>query len=197
MELKFVDIIKRFFPKGQIWIFQTYFNYLIDGISVEFSRLYDKAKQSYDDINIIDSSVLAVEHSKDYLLTQGLYTRAEIQRIIVEYLNKDFDIKEVIEDFANFIGTNIEFGTVVNPFMIGRSTIGNRLGDPLINNTRAILYIKFLDVDDVSNIAKVKDLVAYLNPPYLQVVYNDTNTNINTPFIIGRNTTGNPLGIIT
>lgn len=197
MDLRFINLIKSFFPKGVIWDFQKGFNDLIEGFAVEFGRSYDTILKFFNDFNIVNSTNLAVTHSKDYLITLGLFTPAELQEIIVNYLNKDLDIKEVIEDFATFIGANIEFGIVVAPFMAGRSTTGNRLGDPAINNTRMLLFIKFLDVDDVANIAKIKNLVDFLKPPYINIVYNDTNTNINTPFIAGRNTTGNPLGIIT
>lgn len=196
MGLKFINLIKSFFPVGKIWEFQTNFQYLIDGASIEFSRAYEKAKKFYEDFNLIQSFNLAREHSLDYFITQSLYTNPELQRIIVDYINKNIQLKEVIEDFASFIGTPIEFGAIINAFIVGRSTTGNALGDPLFNNTRMVLYIKFLDVNDVNNIRKIKDLVAYLKPPYLQVVYNTTNDVQNIPFIVGRNTPGNPLGQI-
>ncbi len=149
MDLKFVSLIKSFFPKGKIWEFQPNFNSLINGISIEFGRVYDKATTFYNEFNLIDSSSLAVEHSKDYLISQGLFTSIELQRIIVQYLNQDYGLQSIIEDFATFIGCDLEFSGVPNPFVVGRSTIGNYLGDPLINNTRCILYIQFNDVNDV------------------------------------------------
>lgn len=196
MDLKFVNILNRFLPKGKFWEDQPDIIKLLNGTSDEFKRAYDDSKYFYENFNIISSSKLAVQHSLDYLITQDLYSRAELQRIIVEYLNKDYGLKDAIIDFTDFIGTPIEFGTIPNPFIVGRSTAGNILGDPAYDNTRAILYIKFLDVNDVNNIRKTKDLVEYLVPPYLKIVYNTTNDVQNKLFIVGSNTAGNPLGQI-
>lgn len=196
MDLKFSTLLNNFFPKGKFWEMQENITKVIDGTSDEFNRIYQKSKTFYQDFNIIESFELADKHAEDYLISKNIYTNAELQRIIVDYLNKDETLKEVIMDFANFINTPIEFGAITNPFMAGRSTAGNALGDPLYNNARMILYIKFLDINDVNNIRKIKDLVAYLKPPYLNVIYNTTNDVQNIPFITGRNTTGNPLGQI-
>jgi len=196
MELKFFRILNSFLPKGKFWEAQNNIKKINEGISDEFGSLYSAAKSFYQDFNIIQSSILADKHAEDYLISKNTYAKQELQRIIVNYLNKDNDLKQVIEDFANFIGTPIEFGGIPNPFMTGRSTTGNALGDPVYNNSRMILYVRFLNVDDVNNIRKVKNLVSYLKPPYLQVVYNTTNDVENIPFIVGRNTTGNPLGQI-
>ena len=196
MDLKFVTLIKSFFPQGNIWEFQSNFLSLINGISVEFGRVYDKATTFYNEFNLINSYSLAIDYSKDYLVKQGLFTNVELQRIIVQYLNKDYVLQSIIEDFATFIGCDLEFSGVPNPFVVGRSTIGNYLGDPLINNTRCILYIKFNDIYDVDNIRKMKELISYIKPPYLRVIYNTTSDITDTPFIVGRNTTGNPLGQI-
>lgn len=196
MDLKFINILTNFLPKGKFWEDQPYVKKIIAGVSNEYSIVYEKAKYFYTTFNIIKSQELATIHSQDYLITQGLYTKAELQRIIVKYLNKDYDLKFIIEDFADFIGTGIEFGSVASPFIVGRNTIGNSLGDPTYNNTRMMLYVKFLNVNDVINIRKVKDLIKYLKPPYLQVIYNTTNDVNNNLFITGSNTTGNPLGQI-
>jgi len=196
LDLKFVALIKSFFPDGKFWEFRNNFGHLIDGMSVEFSRAYEKAKLFYSEFNIINSESLAREHSQDYLIKQGLYTNRELQRIIVEYLNKDFQLEEIINDFADFIGADIEYSSIVNPFMVGRNTTGNRLGDINYNSNRMLLYIKFNDIYDIGNIAKIKELMRYLKPPYLRVIYNTTSDVINIPFIVGRNTAGNPLGQI-
>lgn len=196
MDLKFINILTNFLPKGKFWEDQPYVNKIIAGVSNEYSIVYEKAKYFYTTFNIIKSQELATVHSQDYLITQGLYNKAELQRIIVKYLNKDYDLKFIIEDFADFIGTGIEFGSVASPFIVGRNTIGNSLGDPTYNNTRMMLYVKFLNGNDVVNIRKVKDLIKYLKPPYLQVIYNTTNDVNNNLFITGSNTTGNPLGQI-
>lgn len=196
MDLKFINILTNFLPKGKFWEDQPYVKKIIAGISNEYLMVYEKAKYFYTTFNIIKSQELATVHSQDYLITQGLYTKAELQRIIVKYLNKDYDLKFIIEDFADFIGTGIEFESVASPFIVGRNTIGNSLGDPTYNNTRMMLYVKFLNVNDIINIRKVKDLIKYLKPPYLQVIYNTTNDVNNNLFITGSNTTGNPLGQI-
>lgn len=196
MDLKFATLLNSFLPKGKFWEMQNNISKITEGISDEFSRVYMDSKNFYNNFNIIESFTLANEHSKDYLITENIYTNPELQRIIVNYLNKDNKLKEVIEDFASFINTPIEFGAVPSPFIVGRNTTGNALGDPLFNNPRMVLYIKFLDVNDVNNIKKIKNLVKYLMPPYLQVIYNTTNDIENIPFIVGRNTTGNPLGQI-
>lgn len=196
MDLKFSTLLNSFFPKGKFWERQEEIKKVVNGTSDEFSRIYTKSKEFYNNFNIIETDVLASVHAQDYLISKNVYTSRELQRIIVNYLNKDNKLKEVIVDFANFIGTPIEFGSIPYPFMVGRSTTGNPLGDPNYTNPRMVIYVKFLDVNDVNNIRKVKDLVAYLKPPYLEVIYNTTNDVENIPFIVGRNTAGNPLGQI-
>jgi len=72
MDLKFVTLLKSFFPKGKIWEFQTNVNYLINGLSVEYGRAYNASKEFYNNFNIINSEVLASPHGKDYLIIEGL-----------------------------------------------------------------------------------------------------------------------------
>ncbi len=127
MDIKFVKVLKLFFPKGKIWIFQENFTYLIDGISIEFGRIYDKAKQFYEDFNIIESDALAVEHSQDYIIVQDAFTNAELQRIIVEYLNKDLKFEDIITDFASYIGMTLSYGAIPESFIVGSNTAGNAL----------------------------------------------------------------------
>lgn len=195
MAVKFESILKSFFPKGIIWDFQDNFKKLIEGISIEFNRAYLSSKAFYDDFNIIESENLASVHALDYLLNMNLYSKVENQHIIVEYLNKDLSFEEILNDWADFIGIVIEFGQVFQPFIIGRSTTGNALGDPLFNNHRMVLYIRFISGFDEQDISKYKWLLEYLKPPYLQLVYSQVGAVENTPFYVGRNTTGNPLGI--
>ncbi len=185
MDIKFVKVLQLFFPKGKIWIFQENFTYLIDGISIEFGRIYDKAKQFYQDFNIIESDAFAVEHSNDYLITQGIYTDAELQRIIVEYLNKDLNFESIINDFASYVGMNLTYGSLPESFIVGSNTAGNALGDTAFDNTNMVLYVVFNDIDtqqDQENIIKIKDLIDYLKPPYIGVLYNDTDTFIEYTF---------------
>ena len=168
MDVKFVKVLKEFFPKGLIWKFQTNFTYLIDGISIEFGRAYDSAKEFYNNFNIITSYILAVEHSKDYLITQDIFSNSELQRIIVEYLNKDLSFNEIILDFANFVGSSISFGALPESFIVGSNTAGNALGDAAYTNTRMVLYVVFSSIEtpeDQENILKIKELIAYLKPP--------------------------------
>ncbi len=197
MAVKFQSLLRSFLPKGLIWDIGDNFKKLLEGMSYEFERLYTRAKTFYYDFNIIQSEKLADVHAHDYLIISGLYSKHEIQRIIVEYLNKEYNFEEVINDWALFLGITIEFGTVYQPFMVGRSTTGNALGDPLINNYRMLLYIKFIDGHDEMSVAKFKWLLAYLKPPYIEILYSQTTALNNIPFYIGRNTTGNPLGIIS
>lgn len=181
MDIRFVEVLKRFFPKGKFWDFQEKFLYLIDGISVEFGRAYESAKTFYDNFNIISSSNLAVEHSQDYLIIQDLFTDDELQRIIVEYLNKDLKFAQIIEDFATYVGMILTFGSLPSSFIVGRNTAGNPLGDIDFTNTNMVLYVEFNSIEtpeDQENIIKIKWLIDYLKPPYIEVVYNITDTFI-------------------
>ena len=196
MDLKFTKLLDNFFPKGKFWEMQSNVLKITKGVSDEFNRIYIQAKTFYEDFNIIKSFVLADKHAEDYLILKNLYTKRELQRIIVKYLNQGGKLKEIVIDFAAFINTPIQFGIGKTPFIIGRNTTGNMLGDPSAVSQKMVLYIEFLDINDVINIKKVKDLVSYLKPPYLQVIYNTTNDIQNIPFVVGRNNTGNPLGQI-
>ncbi len=185
MDVKFVKVLKQFFPKGKIWEFQENFTYLIDGISIEFGRFYDKAKQFYEDFNIIESDALAVEHSKDYLIKQDLFTNDELQRVIVAYLNKDLKFEEIITDFAAYVGMSLTYGTVPESFIVGSSTAGNALGDADFTNINMVLFISFESIDTPEHqdsIVKIKWLVEYLKPPYIEVIYNDTDTFLEYTF---------------
>jgi len=198
MDLKFVATIKSFFPIGKIWDFQTNFNYLIDGISIEFARLYNNAKDFYNNFNIINSEELADFHAKDYLLDGELYTNKELQRIIVEYINKDFGFKQIIEDFANFINSPIEWRVYGLPVQFGEfefaETFGN-IDNPAIFEVMNLVII--LDVSIIcSDFKKIDFLVNYLKPPYLNVDY------VNKPLIssnyieFGRSTFPSEFGAI-
>lgn len=185
MDIRFVEIIKSFFPKGKIWEFQQNFIYLINGMSVEFGRMYDTAKALYQNINIITSTVYATTHSKDYLIEQNLFTDTELQRIIVEYLNKGLGFKATISDFATFINMTLSFGAVPDSFIVGSNTAGNALGDAGFTNTNMILYVVFSTIEtpeDQENIIKIKWLIEYIKPPYIEVIYNDTTTFIEYSF---------------
>jgi len=171
MAVKFENILKSFFPKGQIWIFQTNFIDLITGMSIEFLRAYDSAKEFYINFNIINSEVLAIEHGRDYLLNTDLYTNAEIQRIIVEYINKDLGLKDIIEDFATYIGHPITWDSA----------------------EIMILEITFISSIDCEYFNKIRFLANYFKPPYLQIIYINSPA-IEDPFIFGDSTFGSTFG---
>ena len=196
MAVKFENILKSFFPKGIIWIFQDSFKKLIKGMSIELNRAYVSATQFYDDFNIIESEALAHKHAADYLLNLSIYSNNQHQKIIVDYLNKDLNYVEILQNWADFLGVVIEFGTLPPSFIVGRSTTGNALGDPSVNNHRMTIYIKYISGFENNNDIKFEWLLEYFKPPYIYIIFSKIDINSDTPFYIGRNTTGNPLGII-
>ena len=112
----------------------------------------------------------------------------------MEYLNKPYDIISAINDFAIFIGADITLAASSQQFLAGYSTAGNVLGE--FRNPNMILSIIFNDIYDVENIKKIKALVEYLKPPYLDAVYNTTSDVEVVLFRAGSSTTGNTLGQI-
>jgi len=55
------------------------------------------------------------------------------------------------------------------------------LGDVDFTNTNMVLYVEFNSIEtpeDQDNIIKIKWLIDYLKPPYIEVVYNSTDTFI-------------------
>ena len=173
MGLKFSELLKSFFPIGKIWEFQTNFNYLLDGISKEFERSYNSAKEFYINFNIINSEKLAYLHAKDYLLDGTIYTSLELQRIIVEYINKDLSFKEIIEDFANFINSPVVFAVNGTPVQFGEFEFEETFGDENVPSGLEVMNLVIvLDVDIVcQEFRKINFLVNYLKPPYLLVSY--------------------------
>lgn len=194
MALKFVTLIKSFFPKGKIWEFQENFNNLIDGISVEFSRAYDAATSFYNNFNIIQSELLAGLHGRDYLIIEGLYTNREVQRIIVEYLNKDFGFQEIIQDFADFIGVDIIW-SLPSPLEFGVFQFGDEFGDA----TSSQIGNLFLTIGINGDITcqewnKINWLVNYLKPPYINVEVSDAPINSIIPLTFGVSQFGDDFG---
>lgn len=184
MDLKFVALIKTFVPKGKFWENQEKFNLLIDGISDEFSRAYNKSKKFYEEFNIISSEALAGEHSQDYLIIQGLYTNRELQRIIVEYLNKDLGLKAIIVDFANFLNVNLIWGTAITPLEFGVFEFADEFGDANASPVME-LFIEFDNDITCQEYNKIVWLVSYLKPPYLKVTYTNKPVNAIVPFTFG------------
>lgn len=194
MALKFSIIIKSFFPKGKIWEFQKNFDNLIDGISKEFSRIYNSATAFYNSFNIIQSELLAGQHSRDHLIIEGLYTNRELQRIITLYLNKDFRFREVIEDFANFIGVNILW-SLPQPLEFGVFQFGDEFGDATSSEI-ANLFLTIGVDEDIScrDWNKLNWLVNYLKPPYISIEISDSPINSITPFTFGLSQFGDDFG---
>lgn len=190
MDLRFSEIIKSFLPVGKIWEQQENTTNLINGMSDEFGRLYTDAVSFYNNFNIVKSYELASEHGNDYLIKSGLFTGIEIQRIIVQYLNKDMDFKEIIQDFADFINASVTWG-VPQYFEIGFSQCGDELGG---EGSPAILFV-ILDASNVtcSQYRKIKWLVEYLKPPYLHVLMSDPPLTGSIPFEIGYSQCGDSL----
>lgn len=193
MDLKFVSLIKSFFPTGKIWEFQKNINDLIDGISIEFGRLYDQATGFYNNFNIIKSEALAGLHGADYLIISGLYTNREIQRIIVEYLNKDFNFREIIEDFANF--ANIPITWSLPPALeFGVFQFGDEFGAASIPVANLYVTIGINGEITCQEWNKIAWLVYYLKPPYINVEITEPPINSITPFTFGFSQFGDDFG---
>ena len=193
MDLKFVSTLKSFFPQGKIWDFQTNFNYLIDGISDEFGRSHKTATQFYNDFNIIKSESLASLHGVDYLIISGLYTNREIQRIIIEYLNKDYDFRDVIEDFANFIGVDILW-SLPEALEFGVFQFGDEFGSTESQIGSLYLTIGIEGEVTCQNWNKINWLVQYLKPPYINVEVTDAPITSIIPFTFGLSQFGDDFG---
>ena len=178
---KFSELLKRLLPDGRAWDFQENFNDLIDGISDEFGRSHEQSTNFYNEFNIIDSSMLAFEHSLDYLITDKLYLNVERQRIIVEYLNKDYEFKDAIEDFANFINSPIEYLVFPTSIEFGVFEFGDEFGDPDAIGVMELL-IQFDDNVNCEEYNKIKWLSEYLKPPYLKIIYSNPPVESTTPF---------------
>lgn len=171
MDLKFVEVLKRFFPTGKVWEFQDNFNYLLGGLSLEFSRVYEKGKAFYSDFNIVGSETLATEHSGDYLIRQGLYSNLELQRIIVNYMNKDIEFRAAVQDFADFLGVPITWGNIPTPIQFGETfEFPSEFGDGDFSEVMELL-IEFGDGATCEGYRKIRWLVLFLKPPYLRVTF--------------------------
>ncbi len=189
MDLRFHEILKSFLPKGKIWELQTNTDSMIAGTSVEFGRFYDTSTKFYNGYNIINSYELASEHGNDYLIKSGLFTGSEIQRIIVNYLNGDMGLKEIIEDFADFIDISVSWG-IPSFFEFGVSQFGDEFGGEV---APCNLYI-IMDAPTCSQYNKMKWLVEYLKPPYVNVELSDPPANAITPFTFGLSQFGDDFG---
>lgn len=200
MGVAFEKIIKSLLPKGKIWETQQNLNSLIQGTAREPKRIYDKATNFYNEFNIINSFKYAPEHSQDYLIIQNLYTSPELQRIIVEYLNKDYEFREAIEDFADFIGVDLVWKKMPLPLEFGVWQFGDEFGDPNASETCELL-LEF-DITVTGNITcqqynKILWLVNYLKPPYLKITFENPPSQSTIDFEFGYSQFGDSFGDYT
>ncbi len=193
MALKFAGLIKSFLPKGKAWELKDNSSKLIDGMGGEFERSYNTATAFYNDFNIIQSENLADRHGQDCLIKTELFTKRELQRIIVEYLNKDYDYKSIIIDFGSFINETVSFITLPTAMEFGELQFGDELGDPTLSRNMELL-IKFSDTISCANYKKLEWLALYLKPPYVNVIFENKPINSITPFTFGYSQFGDELG---
>lgn len=171
MELRFEELIKRNLPTGKAWEYQDNFNHLIGGSAVEFGRLYEDVKAFHTQFNIVESYRLATNHGEDYLLDTELFTRRELQRIIVKYIHQNYSLEKMIRDFGNFIGVPIDFDRPPPPFEFGVSRFGEEFGDPEAKRSSSI-YLEIHLGAEVTCLQyrKLVWLINYFKPPYLYVM---------------------------
>ncbi len=166
MVLKFVNLFDSLFPKGKAWDEnQDNITKLKNGLSDEFGRIYDNITTFYQNFNIINKFELAKLHGKDYLLDVDLFSNSEIQHIIVEYIYGNYSLQEMIEDFATFIGADIEFLNPAPP-MEFIFTFPSEFGDENVNSNMQI-FIEFADGTTCEHYRKIVYLVNFFKPPYL------------------------------
>jgi len=169
MVIKFVDLFTRLFPKGKAWDEnQINITYLKNGLSDEFGRIYDKITAFYQNFNLLNSYELSNFHALDYLLNVNIFNKRELQHIIVEYIYGNYEFRDLIEDFANFIGINLTYLKPTPAFKFGRSKFGDKFGIDGVEPNMQI-FIEF-DVDATcDHYRKIVYLVMFFKPPYLQV----------------------------
>ncbi len=193
MALKFKRILKGFLPVGKFWESQSEIDKIFDAESKEFKRHYDLSTKFYNDHNIVQSYELADIHAKDYLIVDGLYSKQELQRIIVEYLNKDLGFKEIILDFANFINVGIEFKAIPTSLEFGVFEFGDEFGDINSNGIMELL-IEFDNDVTCLEYNKVVWLINYLKPPYLVILFSNEPVESVTNFEFGNIEFGDEFG---
>ena len=195
MDIKFKELLHSYIPKGKAWEDNQYLDQILEGFSDEFGRVHKKIKTFYDNFNIINSNIYTIRHSEDYLIVQGLYNDSELQRIILEYLNKDYHFIDALEDFASFMSLPIRFLKLPTSFEVGFSQVGDELGDP---NARENMNL-FVSFDNVNGLTcleynKVRWLAEYLKPPYLSITYTNAPSSSISNFEVGFSQVGDELG---
>ncbi len=193
MDLKFTQLLTRFFPTGKIWEFQANLFSLFEGVSIEFSRVYELGNNFHREFNLVESETYASEHSEDYLIRQGIYTNLELQRIVVNYMNKDIEFKAAIEDFAAFINVPITWLNLPAAFEFGVFQFGDEFGDPTVSPNMELL-IEFDSGVTCQEYRKVRWLVEFLKPPYLKVTFSNEPVLSIQPFEFGVSQFGDAFG---
>lgn len=192
MDVRFYNVISRFFPKGKAWELTGNFDNLVKGLSVEFGRAYNQIKTINSQIEITKSSALAIEHGRDYIIDTELFDADEIQRIIVNYINKEVEFKDVISDFADYIGYPVVWFSDIDEieFTFEFTAV---FGDES-TALPMILKVEFDPNIQCKQYNQLIFLIEYLKPPYIQIEYIGVPNLGLTPFEIGLSEVGSPLG---
>lgn len=193
MDLKFVEILKGFLPKGKAWENQENTFKIFEAVSDEFSLIHAKGASFYKNYNLVQDESLATEYSNDYLIYQGLYSNLELQRIIVEYINRGYEFKDAVEDFSEFIGVPINWTFLPYPMEFGDMQFGDEFGDASVSRVMELL-IEFEEDVTCADFNKIKALVQYLQPPYLSVQYTNTPTDDIVALEFGEMQFGDEMG---
>lgn len=175
MALKFEELLTRHFPKGKIWSYPSpNLTAIKKGLAIEFNRIYEAITDFYNDFNILNSSNLAKLHAKDYFLDETIFTNDELQHIIVEYIYGSYTLKDLVIDFANFIGEPLEYIDTEPDIGFGVFEFGNEITGQFGDYRElGLMVIKLSLPLDIScdNYAKIKYIVDFFKPPYLRVLF--------------------------
>lgn len=193
MVLKFVNILTDFFPKGKAWDEnQENITKLKEGLSDEFGRIYDNINSFYENFNIINKFELAKFHGRDYDLDVILLDNTELQHIIVNYIYGNYTLEELIEDFASFIGASI---TIIKPSPLIEFAFEfpAEFGDENVGPNMQ-LFIEFAEGSTCIEFRKIKYIVNFFKPPYLQVDFTNPPASGVKPFTLGDSQFGEGFG---
>ncbi|MDA0778784.1 MAG: hypothetical protein O3C19_06960 [Bacteroidetes bacterium] len=186
MVLKFTKLLTDLFPKGKAWDEnQDNIAKLKNGMSDEFGRIHTEANVFYKDFDLLNNDSLALTHGKDYRLDIELLNNREVQHIITEYIYSDIEFKDLIEDFAIFIGATI---TLIKPAPPIEFTFvfPVEFGDPTVEPNMQI----FISVDASTTCEQYKKIVYITNffkPPHIQVDFSSGAASGVTPMIFSEN----------
>lgn len=195
MDLKFVNLLCDFLPKGKIWENpQGNILKLKHGISDELGRVYLQITEFYADFNILNRSNLANTHALDYGLDAHSFTDQEMQHIIVEYIHKNYTLQQIIEDFSALIGASVEFyappkqhsriGGIKTSFKLygGEKNMVVWLQYAFNPSTTCIQY------------QKINYLANFFKPPYVKLTQEGAAPIAIKDFFAGKSRVGSRLG---